>query len=478
MKNENILKVIGMTTNMRYVFTNRGVVKVSNDNNDLNGTNFAQYTCENLNIAVNILKENLDFKYKLGKTSLSEYTSEPRRFLNFLVETFQPENSIKIIQEWESKFGDKLLLINESVDKLIIEQRIENAWEGINILLENVLWDGLKWVGGKIYQGAKNVYNYGKEKLGQAYDWTKDQVKQIGEKGLINWFGEKAKNVWNYVKDKVAAAWNCITSGVECVMEGMRSLVMSAAGTAILTGVSFIPGVGQITNGIIFGSLLIWDLYQMSKGKGDWINVIVDALGLLSPALTKIFKTAVVGVKSFAQFGAKAASKGGILSKVFNIFRNGLTTLGSYITKAATWLGEKLGITSLANWGKKATAKLTSISDEMTAGYKGVKGTAPISKNIVNKGVQATDGSLAQLKQIWAKNPKAPIPPKGVIVKSMGKTFLLTAGICASLGLDGFTCTQKAESGELTPEQIKATEKQADIDMAKALAADDSGFEL
>jgi len=511
MKNQSTPQVIGMSANLGYIFTDKGVSKLSYETNDLNGRNFVPYTFEHLNIASQILQENIDFKYRIGSLSLNEYTSEPRKFLNLLIEEFQPTNGVSIIREWEEKFGNKLLLINESTDNLLIEERVRNAWGGVNeLIIEGILgdiWGGIKSVGSAVATGVSNAAGWVKDKAVAAKDWVVDQGKQIGEKGFFGWAADKAKNVWNYVKDKIAAAWNCIKAGLECIMEGIRSLVTSAGGTAVLTGLSFVPVVGQVTNAIIFGALLLWDLYQMSQGKGDWVNIIVDAMALILPAAGKLLKTAMVGIKSLGQLGAAAASKGGILAKVVNAFRSGLGTLGGYVTKAATWLGEKLGMTTLANWGKNATAKLASMSDELAAGAKGVKGTAKTAattgvKKTVAAGTKKTVtanakkvaasklGSkasqesikkatpLQQLKTIWAKNPKTPIPPTGTIVKASGKAFLLTAGICAALGLDGFTCADRVEKGQVTPEQLKVAEEKAQMELAQQLTSNPEGTSL
>ena len=40
------------------------------------------------------------------------------------------------------------------------------------------------------------------------------------------------------------------------------------------------------------------------------------------------------------------------------------------------------------------------------------------------------------------------------------KSVLITTALCAALGLNGATCTQKIKSGEVTPEQIKQAEKE------------------
>ena len=517
------VKLEGLSVNMDYMFTNKGVLKMSYDLKDLNGRNYVPYTYEHLNVALNILKENIGFNYKIGKLNLQEYSSEPRKFLNFLMEEFQPKNSLSIIKEWETKFGDKLLLINESVDSLIIESRINESWLGI----ESIITEGvLSWIGDKV----KGAGEWVADKAKGAVDWGKDQVKQIKDKGVIGYVSDKATKVWNYVKDKIAAAWNCVKSGVECIMEGIRGIATSAIGTAVLAGVSFIPVIGQVTNAIIFGSLLLWDLYKMATGKKfEWFDIIIDAICLLSPVLGKVFKTAVVGIKSFAQFGVAAATKGGILAKVFNLFKSGLTTLGGFVTKAATWLGEKLGITSLANWGKNSGVQLTKISDEMSTGFKSVKGTSNISTSITKTGAAKALTSAEQVEynkllSSWKTQQKAlgkNVSPgqgtrsslmkqaqqntatstaksgtfaqktkdiwKGTTAKSLivspatspatlfnittavGTTFAVTAAMCSALGLNGLTCKEKVQKGEVGEKELIAAQQQVSQGMDTAI---------
>lgn len=458
--------MIGMSVNMGYLFTDKGVVKMSFEQNDLNGRNFVPYTFESLNIALDIINENFNFKYKTGNISLTEYTSEPRRFLNFLIETLKPENTIKIIQEWETNHGNKLLLINESVDKLLIEQRVVDSWNSIKLIIEQGEW--YNKVGDAVKSGAKNVYNYGKDFVKQGVEWVKDQDKLIRQKGFTQWAKESAGKVWGYVKDKIADAWNCAKSGIECIMEGMRKMVFSAGGTAILTGVSAIPVVGQITNGVIFGALLLWDIYKGLTGKGwEYISIIASAIAILAPSLGKIVKTAFAGLKSFAQLGAAAVSKGGIFLKVFNLLKSGIGSLTKLIGQAAKFLGEKLGIKSLQSWGGKVQQKMSQMVDDMAAA----------AKNKTPKTTTPKPSLKSKVKDIWKKNPKT-IPPGGVIVDRMGKSFLLTTGICAALGLDGLRCQQKVGSGEITDEQLKQAQAKVEADLAKAVADDEVTFEL
>ncbi|NBU97391.1 MAG: HlyD family efflux transporter periplasmic adaptor subunit, partial [Spirochaetia bacterium] len=45
--------------------------------------------------------------------------------------------------------------------------------------------------------------------------------------------------------------------------------------------------------------------------------------------------------------------------------------------------------------------------------------------------------------------------PLPVVLKKSGKTVMITAGLCAALGLDGWSCQHKIENGEVSEEEIK-----------------------
>ena len=471
----------GVSHNLQYVFTNRGVVKLSEQLNDLNGKNYLSYTYNNLNVAIDIMKENFDFKFKTGQLDLVEYAAAPRKFLANIIEIYRPENSITLIKEWENIFGGDLLLINESVDRLIIESRITESWESFKVLLEQ-WYNPADW-GRAVVKGAKNVYDYGKEKTQQFKKWGESQINQIQQKGVWEYAKEKGVSLWGTVKKAVLSAYTCLRNNfVECLMEGIRDVVMSAGGIAVLTGISMIPAIGQIPTVIIFGALLLWDLYKMMSGKyesgeyqWDVMDIVIDAISLLLPALGKVVKVATTGIKSFAQLGKSAVSKGGVLLKVFNAIKGGIVKLGGYIAQAATWIGEKLGITSMKNWGSKATAQLSKITDDMVAGSGG-KITTKVASKIepVSLGQKVKSG----LNKAYRPDLGKAIPATGVIVKSMRGSFLLTTAICAALGLNGATCTEKVKSGEVTPEQYEAAKKQADTDMSNSMEDDNSGLEL
>jgi len=454
------LQYQGISENMKYVFTNKGIVPTVDFFKNDKKIKVIEYTYENLDIAVDILKEHREIYYKLNMISLTEYSNSSRKFLYELVEIFKPENSISLIKEWEERFGSKLLLINESVDKLIVESRINESWESIKVLLED-WFDSVKsgvqragkWVGDQ----AKGVAN-----------WTKDQAKQIKQKGVMAWAGDKVSSVWNSVKNAVSKAWKCLTNNfVECLMEGIRAASFSAVGMGVMTAVTFIPGVGQIADFLVFGSLLIWDVYKMLSGKYEsgqyqwsFADIIIDAVCLLLPALGAGLKSALKGVRGAGEMAALAAKegKGGIVSKAINLLKGGISKIMSYIGRAAEWMGEKLGLTSLKNMGAKAQSFMSKTVQELEGKtVKSAEQMAVKKPSLIQKAGTKVSDAKQGLKQ-FSKDLKF-MKPTPVVVKKTGATIVLTGALCAALGVDGWSCQHKVENGEITPEQIAAAEK-------------------
>lgn len=478
---ENLV-IEGISHNLQYVFTNKGVTKISAQLNDLNGENYVPYTYDNLNVAIDIMRENIEFKYRIGKLDIIEYAAAPRKFLNNLVEIFKPQNPVSLIKEWETIFGNDLILINESVDKLVIESRINQSWDSFKVLLE-VWYNPADW-GKSIAKGAENVYNYGKEKVQKFTKWTAQQAKEIQDKGIWNYAKETGASLWDTVKNAVKSAYKCLSNNItECLMENLRHFTFTAGGVAALTGLSMITAIGQIPTLTIFGGLLLWDLYKMSSGKYEsgeykWgvFDIVIDAVSLLLPALGKVVKGATAGIKTFAEFGKRAVTEGGLLLKLFNLIKGGIAKLGGYVTKAATWLGEKLGMTSLKAWSSNATSQLNKISNEMIAGSKGKLATKIATKTPAKPSVGLGQKTKNFVNKTYRPNLGNAIPPSGVILKSAGKTFLVTTALCSALGLDGFTCRERIESGEVTPEQISQAELKIQQELGKNIASS-GGFD-
>ena len=463
------LQFQGVSQNLKYIFTNKGIVPISNTILKESDYKFIDYSFENLNLAVEIMMEHNELFYKNGVIKLTEYTTASRKFLNNLVEIFQPQNSIQILSEFETKVGSKLLLLNESVDKNIIENNVKNSWNYLKLLVEDeVKWyNPLSWNWKK---GAQNVANFAQQAATDVKDWGKEQVKQIKQKGIGTYLKDKASSIWDSVKNAVKSAYKCLTNNfAECLFENLRKAAMSPVGMGVMVGLSYaIPGVGQVPDIIVFGSLLIWDVYKMLSGKYEsgeyawgWGDIIIDSVMMLLPALGPILKGLLGGVKSIGQFAAKTFTKGGALMKAFNLLKAGASKLIGFIGKASAWIGEKLGLTWLKNIGPRAESVVSNMTKELeaaSAAGRTLKPKEALTQTIkkgqqtIQKAGQELSKKGSQLKQFF-KDGKL-LNPVPVVARKTGKVIVLTAAFCASMGVDGYTCEEKAENGEFTQEMV------------------------
>ncbi len=448
---ENSLKFIGLSRDLRYVFTNKGIMSVFESVDGDNHKSLIRYTPENIPQAVNMVKEVSLFEYANKIVDRDKFLSSSRKFLNRLVEVVCDKNeSLNIITEWENTFGDKLLLLNESDSDELITERVSESWDFLIGLTES--WYNPLSKDFVAYRPVTWAYDKGKKAV-KAY--KEGGVKNVLKK-TYNYGVKTIKSVYNTVKDAIVSAWKCLTGNfVECLMEGLRSLAFSVIGVGVLTLVSFIPGVGQIPTIVIFGALLIWDVYKMLSGKYEsgkyawsWMDIIIDAISLLFPAIAKGLK--VLGIGAIKSIGAvwKMASKVPLLGKVLGLISKGIGKVGGWISKGVKFIGEKLGIKWLANFGSKAESSMASL-------VKG--GSSTTTKKVAQNTVKQT------LKQkLVGQGTKYVMPPKGVLVVTTAGTMLLTAAICDYLGVDSWTCKEKAESGEITPEQIEKAKEETE----------------
>lgn len=469
--NYNNLKLVGISHDVKYIFTNEGILETnsffSNSKTDL-----IEYSYENFHLGIQMLKEHNSTFYKANQISLLEYSNSPRKSLYRLLEIFEVKNYTTIIKEWEEVYGNKLLLINESVDKLLVESRVNDAWNGINQILEWTLnpfssefYSGKNWgeIGSGIVGAGKKTVDWAYDQGKKTVNWTADQIKQIRDKGFFTWAGEKVSYAWNYVKDAVARAWNCLTNNFfECLMEGIREAAFSAVGMGVMTAISFIPGVGQVADVIVFGSLLLWDIYKMLSGKYEsgkykwsWVEIIIDAICAVLPALGFLAKSALRGIKGFGELGIKAATEGGIFGRILNFFKGSLGKVFSALGRSMKFVGEKLGLEFLVKYGSKAEtilSKEVQVAEKaaQTGAKEGKKGVVATAKDSLKKAGEGVKQFTKDFK--FTK----PIP---VVLKKSGKTVLVTAALCSALGVDGWTCQHKIENGEISEEEIKKAEE-------------------
>lgn len=465
---EKSLKFIGLTKDLRYVFTNKGIISVFESVDENNQKTLIKYTPENIPQAINMVKEVNLFEYANKLIDRDVFLSSSRKFLNNLLEIVCDKNeSLGIINEWESNFGDNLLLLNESDGDNLIVEHVSESWDFVIGLTES--WYNPLSKDFIAYRPFTWAYDKGK-KVAKAYregGGGLSGLVNVGKK-TANYIVRKAKDVYNTVKDAVVRAWRCLTNNfVECLMEGIRSLAYSVLGVGILTLVSFIPGVGQIPTIVIFGALLVWDVYKMLSGKYEsgryawsWWEIVLDAISLLFPLIAKGLKmVAVAGVKSISAIW-RLGTKIPLLGKALSLIGKGLSKILGFLAKGVKFIGDKLGIKWLTNFGSKAEASLTSLAK---GGSKTVASTtAKTAAQTTAKTAAQTTPKLTLGQRLVGQGTNYVMPSKGVIVATTGGAMLITSALCSYMGLDDWTCKEKAESGELTPEEIQKAKEETE----------------
>jgi uncharacterized protein YkuJ len=74
------LQFQGVSENLKYIFTNRGMIPTADFFRNGESVKLVEYSYNNLDVAVDIVKEHKELYYKLNKISLVEYSNASRKF--------------------------------------------------------------------------------------------------------------------------------------------------------------------------------------------------------------------------------------------------------------------------------------------------------------------------------------------------------------------------------------------------------------
>ena len=339
---------------------------------------------------IDIVGQNVAFLAQDIKTDLKEISSFTRKNAYHVFECFtETDKRLSLMMEYEVKFGSSLL--TESITnptKIIVETW---GWikEQVTIL--------------------EQTYNPFKKDF-----WSKSNAKQIGSnvvsgaKSVGNAVVSGAKSVGNAILhpiDTIKKGWDWIkTNGLPAVMEKIRGFLYSGVGTAIQIFLQF-TGAGNIGVAIVWGAMLVYDLYKVFTGKEwSWTDILFDVLGMISGGAVKVLRGAMklAGVtkgmsmsKGLQTLAANPTTKS-IMSKI----SSGISGVFNGLKNAANWLATKLGIKWAADVAVKAGTWLnTNILKPIASGLgNAVQGT----RNVADKVLQKTGNTLG-LKNVGNK---------------------------------------------------------------------------
>jgi hypothetical protein len=278
---------------------------------------------------IDIIGENVEYMVQNLKSDLREMSSFTRKNAYNVFEYFESDKKLSLMMEYEVKFGTSLL--NESVANP--HKVIKETWDWIK---EQT----------KILEQTFNPFN--KE------FYTTSNWKKAG-KNVVDDVKSSAKSVGNAILHPIDTAKKGINfvkkEGLGGVMEYIREFLYSGKGIAVQIFAQM-TGVGNLAVGVVWGAMLLWDLYKVFSGKEwDWLHIVFDVLGIISGGLVGGLKTAMSGVK-IAKGGGVQGMKTGLTqmakSPSTKKYMSTIANKGSWILNqlkaAGNWLYKWTGL--------------------------------------------------------------------------------------------------------------------------------------
>jgi len=309
-----------------------------------------RYNVNNMHpvVVCEFFKEHTLHNLKLGLNDKTQIFSNIKKLIYPLI-SFDPN----IVLEYEVKYGMKLITENIQDSLLSLEILVIESWDFVkNKLLE-------------IFPIGKNFLN--------------EQEKNVFQKAL-----DATKKITSSVISSVKeAASYVLKQGLPWFFDKLEKFLLNPVTIGADVALSML-GIGKVTSAILWGSLGIWKLYQLSIGKmpNTWLTYLDIGCCFLGLILTG---AAVKPIKRFlnANRTAKWASikKSPILAPLVKLIELGATGIKSLLLQPIKWLSNTLGLKSVSNVIQQAQNSLTSFSKNLNnlfregvaAGKKAIK---------------------------------------------------------------------------------------------------------
>jgi len=355
-----------LSQNGKYILANGMVYDISLDESvSINDLSFGFW--------FDFIKENsISSLFNKTKTTL-EIQKILRETVYNISEIFDTDSKLNVLIEYETKFGNNLLIESE-----------ENLSSKINETFDFV---------------KSKLLSYGILSEQSWWDKTKNFVSSTAKK-----VSDKISGAWNWVKEK-GAGW---------FFENLRSALFSWGGAAVQAFLSSgaTAGIGNVVLVIVWGAMLAYDLYLAVGGNVNWVNLIIDIVGIATTGPgAKIVGEAF---KKLGIFGKKLplnsiletlskSSVGKWFVGIIEMAVKGLSGIVNTLTKGITWLAEKFGINFTNSSGQLQTflnKAVTDISSSPTlktvAGKVGQKAGKTLVKNVASKVGKAASTKVGQ----------------------------------------------------------------------------------
>jgi len=329
------MKYLGISLDNKYVFTSKGFYLCEGHGK------FVPYGTKMLPHLFEAARSNMRLKYRKGLISLSEYKTQPKKILYEFFKIVDPKSTKKVLLEYDRRTRKNL--ITENDNKIIIDEKISEAWDTTQLLME-LFGYSLSDLGDDL----SSAYNYASDKVGQARDWVADKAKKVvtAVGDGLSWIGKKVMQGLDYVAQQIIIP--IIKQGVIPLIRWIRRNLNTYAGIIADVILSVLPTV--VVMKVIWALIVVLDLYEIGTGDYDpkdperkqmpFVFLTVDIISL-------IFTTAAAkGISIPLKVAArkKAAALGpGVLKNLLTKLLNSMPKLKGLLMQAKSFLTKLFG---------------------------------------------------------------------------------------------------------------------------------------
>lgn len=318
------MKYLGISLDNKYVFTSKGFYICEGHGK------FVPYGTEMLPHLFEAARTNMRVKYRNGLISLSEYKTQPKKILYEFFKIVDPKSTKKVLLEYDRRTRKNL--ITENDNKVIIDEKISEAWDTTQLLMEF--------------------------SLSGAYDWVVDKAKKVGNavmKGL------------DYVAQQIIIP--IIKQGVIPLIRWIRRNLNTYLGIIVDVILSVLPTV--VVMKVVWALIVLLDIYELATGDYDpkdperkqapFVFLTIDIISLIFTAAAA--KGISVPLKVVAR--KKAAALGpGVLKNLLTKLLNSMPKLKGLLMQAKQFLTKLFGnmpiITKLFGFVDNIVTKFTA----------------------------------------------------------------------------------------------------------------------
>lgn len=350
------MEYLGISLDNKYVFTSKGFYICEGRGK------FVPYGTKMLPHLFEAARKNMRLKYRKGLISLSEYKTQPKKVLYEFFKIVDPKSTKKVLLEYDRRTRKNL--ITENDDKIIIDEKISEAWDTTQVLME-LFGYSLSDLGNDL----SSAYNYASDKVGQARDWVADKAKKVvtAVGDGLSWVGKKIMQGLDYVAQQIIIP--IIKQGVIPLIRWIRRNLNTYLGIIVDVILSVLPTV--VVMKVIWALIVILDIYEIATGDYDpkdperkqmpFVFLTIDIISLIFTAAAA--KGISVPLKVVAR--KKAAALGpGVLKNLLTKLLNSMPKLKGLLMQAKQFLTKLFGnmpiITKLFGFVDNIVTKFTA----------------------------------------------------------------------------------------------------------------------